>query len=66
MDGWDGTIAGIRDFDKLPKEAKDYVKRIEELIDSKIILISTVQKELIPFIWKIHLIKAELLRCYKL
>jgi len=41
MDGWDGSIAGIRDFDKLPKEAKDYVKRIEELIDSKIILIST-------------------------
>ena len=41
MNGWDGSIAGIRDFDKLPKEAKDYVKRIEELIDSKIILIST-------------------------
>ena len=41
MDGWDGSIAGIEDFDKLPKEAKDYVKRIEELIDCKIILIST-------------------------
>ena len=41
MDGWGGSIAGIRDFDKLPKEAKDYVKRIEELIDCKIILIST-------------------------
>ena len=41
MDGWDGSIAGIRDFDKLPKEAKDYIKRIEELIDCKIILIST-------------------------
>lgn len=41
MNGWDGSIAGIRDFDKLPKEAKDYVKRIEELIDCKIILIST-------------------------
>ena len=41
MDGWGGSIAGIRDFDKFPKEAKDYVKRIEELIDCKIILIST-------------------------
>ena len=41
MDGWDESIAGIRDFDKLPKEAKDYVKKIEELIDCKIILIST-------------------------
>ena len=41
MDGWDGSIAGIRDFHKLPKQAKAYVKRIEELIDCKIILIST-------------------------
>ena len=41
MDGWDGSIAGIRDFDKLPKEAKDYIKRIEKLIDCKIIIIST-------------------------
>jgi adenylosuccinate synthase len=41
MKGWDGSIVGIRDFNKLPKEAKAYVKRIEELVDCKVILIST-------------------------
>ena len=41
MKGWNGSIVGIRDFNKLPKEAKAYVKRIEELVDCKVILIST-------------------------
>jgi adenylosuccinate synthase len=41
MKGWDGSIVGIREFNKLPKEAKAYLKRIEELVDCKVILIST-------------------------
>ncbi|MDA7579741.1 adenylosuccinate synthase [Alphaproteobacteria bacterium] len=41
MKGWNGSIVGIREFNKLPKEAKAYVRRIEELVDCKVILIST-------------------------
>ena len=36
MDGWDEDISGIREFDKLPKAAQDYVLRIEELCEVKI------------------------------
>jgi adenylosuccinate synthase len=38
--GWKYDISDIRYFDGLPKEAKDYIKRIEELIQVPIRLIS--------------------------
>ncbi len=41
MKGWSTSIKGIQSFNKLPKEAKDYISRIEELINCKIIIIST-------------------------
>ena len=32
MEGWDTDITDCRDFDKLPKQAKEYVLKIEELV----------------------------------
>ncbi len=40
LDGWDNS-KGIRDFEKLPQNAKKYIKRVEELTKTKISLIST-------------------------
>jgi adenylosuccinate synthase len=40
MDGWD-SVVGVREFDKLPKNAKKYIKRIEELTQTKVGIIST-------------------------
>ena len=44
--GWNGRVAGIRNINQLPKQAKFYIKRIEELIGCKIILISTSPERL--------------------
>ena len=41
MKGWKGSIAGIKNIEDLPYEAKLYIQRVEELIQCKIILIST-------------------------
>ena len=38
--GWD-KVKGARDFDELPSEAKDYIKALEDLIETKIGIIST-------------------------
>jgi len=40
FDGWD-SVVGIREFDKLPKSAKEYIKAIEELTKTKVGIIST-------------------------
>ncbi len=39
--GWKKSIVGVRNMNDLPKEAKNYIKRIEDLIKCPIILIST-------------------------
>lgn len=39
--GWDGSIRGITSFDKLPPEAKAYLKRIEEVVGIPILMVST-------------------------
>ena len=41
MEGWEGSVSGIRKIEELPKQARSYVRRIEKLIGCKIILIST-------------------------
>ncbi|WP_411726517.1 adenylosuccinate synthase [Methyloglobulus sp.] len=41
LPGWSGTTAGITDFDALPKNAKAYIKRIEELVGVKVTILST-------------------------
>ena len=40
IEGWD-TVEGINEFDKLPEGAKKYIKRIEELTNTKVGIIST-------------------------
>ncbi len=39
--GWKSSTKGIKEFDKLPKNAKVYVKELEKFIESKISSIST-------------------------
>jgi len=39
--GWKSSTNGIREYDKLPKNAKIYVKEIEKFIETKISSIST-------------------------
>ncbi len=40
FEGWD-TVEGVREFDKLPENAKRYIKTIEELVGVKVGIIST-------------------------
>jgi len=40
MDGWNEDISLIRNYDKLPTAAKNYLKRISELLNTKISIIS--------------------------
>ncbi len=40
MPGWETDITGVRSFEDLPKEARAYVERIEELVDAPISTIS--------------------------
>jgi len=39
--GWKSSTNGIKEFDKLPERAKDYVKELEKFIETKISSIST-------------------------
>ena len=39
--GWKKSIVGVRNKNDLPEEAKTYIRRIEELVNCPIILIST-------------------------
>ena len=41
MEGWKGSIVGIRKFNDLPTQAINYIKRIEKLVNCEIVLIST-------------------------
>jgi adenylosuccinate synthase len=41
MPGWNTSLAGIRDYDKLPKEVHDYFKVIEDFVGAKISIVST-------------------------
>jgi adenylosuccinate synthase len=44
MSGFKGKIRGITDFEKLPLNAQKYVKRLEQLVDAPIDLISLGRK----------------------
>lgn len=41
MDGWNSDISGAASYDELPQEARDYVRRIEELAGCPISILST-------------------------
>ena len=44
LPGWKRDIRGVTDFDKLPKEARDYVKFIEKELEVPIKIVSTGPK----------------------
>jgi adenylosuccinate synthase len=39
--GWSESTVGVKSFDKLPKNAQSYLKRLESLVDAPVALIST-------------------------
>ena len=41
MPGWSESTAGLKNYDELPENAKKYLKRIEEIIETPIDIIST-------------------------
>lgn len=41
LPGWKSSTYGIRDFAKLPEKAQSYLRRLEELLETKISFIST-------------------------
>ena len=44
VEGWKESTIGARDFDKLPANAKSYIKKIEEMLNIEVQIISTGQK----------------------
>lgn len=40
MDGWDTPLANVRQFSDLPSNARKYVRRLEEIVETEIILVS--------------------------
>lgn len=40
MPGWDDDITGVRNFDDLPVQAKDYIKRIEDFTGIEPVIVS--------------------------
>ena len=40
LPGWNDDISNIKDFEQLPVNAQKYVAKIEELLDTKISIIS--------------------------
>lgn len=40
MDGWMESTKDVRQFDKLPPQARDYVHRVEELVETPITIVS--------------------------
>ncbi|HDH15588.1 MAG TPA: adenylosuccinate synthase, partial [Gammaproteobacteria bacterium] len=40
-DGWSESTAGAKSYDELPVNAKNYLNRIEELVEAPIDIIST-------------------------
>ena len=50
MPGLGGVVRGVKKFEKLPANAKKYIKRLEQLVGAKIDLVSLGRKreETIP------------------
>jgi adenylosuccinate synthase len=44
VEGWKESTLGIKDLDKLPVNAKKYIKKIEEMLKTEVQIISTGQK----------------------
>jgi adenylosuccinate synthase len=39
--GWSESTLGVQSFDKLPKNAQTYLRRLEELVGTRVALVST-------------------------
>ena len=44
MEGWKGDISRITKYVKLPQQLKDYINRIEELVKTKVVIVSVGPK----------------------
>ena len=44
FDGWDESIENARSYEEIPENAKIYLKRIEELTDTRISIVSVGPK----------------------
>ncbi len=44
VEGWTASTLGIKDFNKLPRAAKGYIRKIEKLLGVKVHIISTGQR----------------------
>ena len=44
MEGWKGNISQITKYENLPKQLKAYIRRIEELVKTKVVIISVGPK----------------------
>jgi len=40
-EGWLQTTAGVRDFDKLPEKAKNFIKHLSDLLETPFLIVST-------------------------
>jgi adenylosuccinate synthase len=40
MEGWDQPLTAVRKFSDLPANAQKYVRRIEEILETEVILVS--------------------------
>ncbi len=41
LPGWMSNTAGVRNWDQLPEEARSYLRRLEEILQTRIVLVST-------------------------
>ena len=41
MPGWSGSTVGVRSYEKLPPEARNYLKRIAEICEVPVDMVST-------------------------
>ena len=41
LEGWQGSTAGARSWGDLPAQAVKYIRRVEELIEAPVTLLST-------------------------
>jgi adenylosuccinate synthase len=41
MEGWEGSTRGAKSWAQLPAQAIKYIKRIEELVEAPVTLLST-------------------------
>ncbi len=44
MEGWSYDMSHVREYDDLPDNAKRYIKRIEELVEARVIMVSVGSK----------------------